>query len=349
MKSLFDSVLKFQHRVEARANALGDELVAVLEGAQDHLIGKLAQLGPDQAGGFSARRLAAQRAQVEVVLAQVYGQAAPALMQEAALDVWTASARFVADQAPALALTVAMPTIDAEAVTLWAESTTVEGLTLTDWLGRLEGAAADRIIAAGRQGMMEGLGIDSFARLMRAQGIEGSVPGLRGLASTFSAHASNHARDETIQELFGEVVTGWQYVATLDRRACLRCAAQDGRVYKDRSDAPATPLHFRCRCLLVPLTNVKGPGGERPAIKHDERTVNHRDGSKSTKFSVASAEQVPSSMTYQAWMQGQLKTDPAFVKEVLGPGRFKLFAEGKLNLSSMVSNGRIKTLRELKA
>lgn len=241
-------------------------------------------------------------------------------------------------------------------VALWAEVSTVDGLLLNDWLGKLEAGAADRIVSVGRRAMIEGLPVDSMARLLRTEGIEGSIPGLRGLARTFCLSASNYAREQTTEALFGDLLAGWRRVGTLDGRTCLVCGPLDGKLYKADEPRPPLPQHWQCRCLYVPEAKTwRGlgmdidelPAGDRPAVKHDERTVHHKDGSTSTKFSVASAELVPASTTYQVWLQGQLEKDPAFVKKVLGPARFELFKAGKLSLNRMTAHGRIVKLSEL--
>ena len=354
-----DSILKFQHRVDARANALGDELVKALEAVQERLIGKLALLPPDQSGSFTKARLTAQRAEVEKVLAEVY-QGMGQQVRDAAGDVMQASAQHtVTTMSAATGLEVSLGHgLTKDMVTLWAEANTVDGLLLNDWLGKLEAGAVYRIVSVGRQAMIEGLPVDSMARLFRSEGIEGSVPGLRGLARTFSLSASNHAREQTTEALFSDVLAGWRRVGTLDGRTCLVCGPLDGKLYKADEPRPPLPQHWQCRCLYVAEPKTwrelgvdmdELPEGDRPAVKHDERTVHHRDGSTSTKYTVASVDRVPGGTTYQAWMKGQLEKDPAFVRKVLGSARFDLFKDGKLSLNRMTAHGRILKLSELPA
>ena len=82
-------------------------------------------------------------------------------------------------------------------------------------------------------------------------------------------------------------------------------------------------------------------------MKHEGRTVHHRDGSTSTAYSPKEVEIVPGKTTYQQWLKRQLKEDPGFVRHVLGKTRFEHFKAGKLTLNRMVSHGRIKGLAEL--
>ncbi|MCB2189484.1 MAG: hypothetical protein KQJ78_23955 [Deltaproteobacteria bacterium] len=42
-----------------------------------------------------------------------------------------------------------------------------------------------------------------------------------------------------------------------------------------------------------------------------------------------------------------LASDPAFVRSVLGKARFELFKDGKLNITGMVSHGKVLNLKEL--
>lgn len=353
-----DSILKWQHRVDARANALGDELVKALEAVQDRLIGKLAMLPPDQGAGFTKRRLEAQRAEVDKVLSEVY-QGMGQKVKDAGADVMEATAQHTVTAMNAVTgLEVSLGLgLTKDLVTTWFEANTVDGLLLNEWLDKLEAGAADRIISVGRQAMIEGMPVQTMARLLRSEGIEGSVPALEGLARTFCLSASNYAREQTSEALFSEVMNGWRRMGVLDRRTCLACGPLDGAVYSTDEYRPSLPAHWNCRCVYIPIAKTwdelgmpgqeEAPEGTRPATIHDERTVNHRDGSTSTKFTVADVEHVPASTTYQEWMKGQLEKDPAFVREVLGKTRFELFSQGKLTLNQMTSNGRILKLSEL--
>jgi hypothetical protein len=88
-------------------------------------------------------------------------------------------------------------------------------------------------------------------------------------------------------------------------------------------------------------------GGDQTTVKHSAKTVHHKDGSTSTKFTVKEVGHVPAGTSYESWLRQQLDEDPAFVRSVLGKTRFELFKSGKLSLSGMITNGRIKRLSEL--
>jgi hypothetical protein len=130
----------------------------------------------------------------------------------------------------------------------------------------------------------------------------------------------------------------------------------DGKEYGLNDPKPVLPAHWRCRCLYLPIPITwrdlgididEADDGDRGTVKHSSRTVHHRDGSTSTAFKVETVDSVPAGTTYEMWLRRQLKEDPSFVRSILGKTRFDLFKAGKLRLSSMVTNGRIKSLSEL--
>jgi hypothetical protein len=355
-EQLYDDILKQAHRVEARANALSDELVRTLENVRFKLLAKLAELQEKRltsdswdAQPLTRRRayLEAQREAVDELIDEVYAgmgsqveDAAADTMAYAASAQETSLKTLFGIGGGATNVTVGM-------VTAWAASHTVDGLLLSEWLKTLGRGTADRIVAAGREALIMGYGTRKTATLLRAQGVEGSIAGLNNLARTFLMSASNYARDTAAERLVGDMLKGWQYVATLDGRTCPVCGADDNRFFPVDKPRPNLPRHFSCRCLYVPVVNEADAAApvERPAVKHEERTVHHRDGSTSTKFKVSAVEHTTEN--YSQWLKRQLKEDPAFVRSILGKTRFELFQAGEIDLRKMVVDGRIKRLSEL--
>ena len=393
--SIFDKTLKQHHRIEQRANQLAEDMAAILEASQERIVSKLAELEALMIQGAfdeetASRRkalLQAQRREVEKVLEEVYASMEQPL-KEAGSDVMAYTASQTATMlAPIVGISVSEPRLETSVVEKWFEMSSVEGLLINEWLAKLEANAADRIIAAGRQAMVEAMPIGQTVRFMRKQGIQGSIPALEGLARTFCQSAAHYAKEQIIEQQFGDFTTGWQYVATLDSRTCPVCGVDDLKIYKRGEDKPELPRHWRCRCVYVPrckyseaydkiydkpfnisqdeFNDVFGKdkplkhklnadelneiykNGTRPTVYHNKRTVHHRDGSTSTDFSVDKVTFVRQSTSYQEWMQRQLKDDPAFVRSVLGKTRFELFKTGRLTLKQMTAHGKLKRLADL--
>ncbi len=363
--AIHDDILKFQHKVDMRSTALADEMVKELRASRTTIVGKLAALADDAGAAFDdlplSRRkalLEAQAAAIDDVLTGVYSSASDSL-KDAGEDVigatLTNTAELMATITGGAALGVGAG-LSRDITALWFESSTVEGLTINNFLEKIQASARDRIISAGRRGLIEGASVQRTAQMIRVEGIEGSVPGLEGLARTFLHSASSYARDTITREKFADTVSGWRRSVVLDGRTCVACGSMDGKTYGLNEPKPTLPAHWRCRCLYLPIPITwrdlgigmdEADEGDRTTVKHSSRTVHHRDGSTSTKFTVQEVGSVPSGTSYEMWLRRQLDEDPDFVKSILGKTRFDLFKSGKLRLSSMVTEGRIKNLSEL--
>ena len=353
---LYDDALKVAHMVEARANGLADDMVKSLEAVRFTLLARMAELQEKTLASTSweeqtlARRkayLEAQREAVDSIISEVYSGMGGTI-QEAAQDAMQYSTTAqAASLQTAFGFGGGAANVTTAMVANWTASSTVDGLTIGEWLNTLGKSTADRIVAAGREALIMGLGSRETAALLRDKGIQGSVPGLENLARTFLMSASNDARDSAAERLLGNMLKGWRYVATLDGRTCPICGVDDHKFFPVDESRPRLPRHFSCRCLYVPA--VREPDQvdqvERPATKHESRTVHHRDGSTSTKFRPVSSEMTTEN--YSQWIKRQMKDDPDFVRTILGKTRYDLFKAGKINLDKMVVDGRLKRISEL--
>ena len=356
--SIFDEILKQVHRVEARANALSQDMLKALQASRSHIVGRLAELqarlltgAPWEEEALFRRKafLQAQRAEVERLILEIVKQFEPELL-EASQDVWayTQAQTLATLKSNAIGVEVGSPRLDANAVRAWTQVNMVNGMVLSEWLDAMAADTADKVVQVGRQAMIEGMTVGQTASLLRQRGIEGTRPAIQSLARTYLLSASNYAREQAILGLGADLNFSWLYTATLDGRTCLVCGADDGKLFKKNAARPSVPRHPNCRCTYIPVFgDATLSGVERPATKHDERTVHHRDGSTSTKFGVAEVEHVPAQENYGQWIRRQLEEDPDFVKQVLGRTRFDLLKKGEISLSKMVVDGRIRRLSEL--
>lgn len=104
-----------------------------------------------------------------------------------------------------------------------------------------------------------------------------------------------------------ENVRRYRWQSILDSRTCLQCAPLDGREFTV-GEGPVDPLHPRCRCFSVPLTEaeVDRSRAKRPSV----------DG------------EVPAQTTYFEWLRGQPRD---FQDAAIGPTRAKLLRSGGLS------------------
>jgi len=68
-------------------------------------------------------------------------------------------------------------------------------------------------------------------------------------------HAATVAREETYAAN-PKVVIKYSWLATLDKRTCLSCAALDGEQFAI-GVGPRSPLHIGCRCPMLPVLSLK--------------------------------------------------------------------------------------------
>lgn len=158
------------------------------------------------------------------------------------------------------------------------------------------------------------------------------------LARTGTNHVSNVARDETYKRN-GDIVTGYEWVATLDSRTTLICAGRDGEVYPVTPDSPKPPAHFNCRSTTVPVLDPEFD------ISPEQSTRQARGLDGKTK-------RVKATTTYGDWLKKQPAgfQDEYFSKFKDGKAKAKLFRKGGLKIDKFSDAGGAEySLTQLKA
>lgn len=187
-----DATLKEAHRVEARANALRDEMVAALDATRHDLLASLARLQEKylftedwQSETFTRKTayLRAQREAVDALLAEVRAEI-DGKVKEAAEDAIMSAgitATTMMEPIPALA-----PMIQAGAAGItsgllksWIETQAVDGLLVNEWLDKMTRDTADRLVMAGREALIMGYGTRKTASLLRTKALKAASPNLR--------------------------------------------------------------------------------------------------------------------------------------------------------------------------
>lgn len=165
------------------------------------------------------------------------------------------------------------------------------------------------------------------------------------LARTSVLDASQRAQ-ERVYEDNDDVITGFQYLATLDQATCPICGPDDLEKADTITELPAVPRHPRCRCRVIALTRFSEPIARPAVTSYSERTVQHRDGSTSTKQTVGDIKFTK--QRYQEFFDSQ----PAeWKRSVLGDTKYELYRDGNLSLDDLrsASGTRILNNKELEA
>ncbi len=176
--------------------------------------------------------------------------------------------------------------------------------------------------------------------------------GANMIARTVFNHSSNATRLKSYEEN-SDLIKKYRFVATLDSRTTLICATTDGNTYNRLKDVPQPPLHPSCRSTVIPLTALDLALEEdgtfedtRPAVVNQKaKTVKHRDGTTSTKFTEKEVEQLPSGTTFKDFFERQPET---WKKSYLGKSRYELYKSGNIEFKDLAKNNQVVGLDQLK-
>lgn len=201
-----------------------------------------------------------------------------------------------------------------------AKQALVQGASAVEWAGRHAATLLANLSDRLRQGVLQER--SEQALVSDLQQLEAStVRNADALVQTTMAAAQQVAQHAVIQRN-GRDLDGSQWLTTLDTKACLQCIALSGQAWTFdhaplRGSGPwpgEPPLHFNCRCTLVPI-----PSGATPI----------------------------EDVSFETW----LRTRPATAQRaILGPGRFALWQSGRLRLRQLVDQRhRPLTLEQLRS
>jgi len=223
----------------------------------------------------------------------------------------------------------------------------IEGAPSAAWWAKQSDDTAFKFKAQVRQGIAGNETVQQIVRRIVGSprlGTPGimatSRRGASALVHTSIQSVANDARLATFQAN-SDIVKGVRFLATLDSHTSLTCIAHSGAEW-DLSGKPISgnlpfaspPLHFNCRSVLTPITRT-----------YKELGIDIPEAPEGTRAS--DEGQIPASTT----MSGFLKSKPrSYVDDLLGPGRAKLFLDGKITLPQLLDfAGNPLTLDQLKA
>lgn len=205
-----------------------------------------------------------------------------------------------------------------------------QSLTIDQAAARFAGDKATEIKRALQRGVVQGATVQSLTRDIVSV-TNRHKRQAEALVRTSINHISSEARS-AVHRANDDILKGEEYVAVLDGRTTIGCAALDGKIL-GFDEPPQTPRHWNCRSLRVPVLQDRfqegGLEGQRAAVGSD------------------GPKQVSAKRTYGGWLKDQ---SPEFQIQVLGKERAALFRAGKLNLDQFVdSNGNPISLKQLAA
>lgn len=209
----------------------------------------------------------------------------------------------------------------------------IQGRVLPDWFKDLKRSMQDKVTSQINIGMVQGESVDQITRrilgspsLNFKDGVtKGEVRKVAGLVRTTVNHTASQAREETYKSN-EDVVSGVQYVATLDARTTDICQSLDGKIFKV-GQGPRPPMHHQCRSTTIPVLK-----------SWKELGIDLKEAPAGTRASLNG--QVPARQNYSQWLKKQPKS---FQNKALGEERANLFRAGKLKIDKYQSKALLDT------
>lgn len=327
------------NRVEAGTKR---DILKLLESMRKRLV---SELEVDDITDFKKQRLGRLFKETDEIIKNAYSEAKTNLddVVDGVVDVESDFAKNAIQNAIPINISVAAPTADF--LRTVATSTLVDNLPSSDWWKKQEADVKLRFQQVVREGLALGDTPTQMARSLRST-LGVSNANAQSLVQTTVSAVSNSVRTEVF-ERNDDVIKELKWLTVLDRRVCFRCIVMSDKRWKnDASKTPVghsipfrrPPIHFNDRCIIVPVVkSFRELGIDLPEPK------------AGTRPSVVDGVAVhqPGKTTFRSFLDRQSKE---FQNEVLGPGRAKLWRDGKITLSDLTDGrGRELTISELSA
>ncbi len=195
-------------------------------------------------------------------------------------------------------------------------------------------------------------GIDDISGLLSGGRnlVEGGKRQATALTRTAYMQVASDVRVKTYEQ-FDDVLKGYQYVATLDKRTTPYCRAADGRLFdvnfkpvNDNFNLRIPPSHWGCRSTINPLTKSWAElSGKNSPLKKDQIQAIDSNTSPGQRASMGGPVKMPTD--YNSWLKDQ---SPKAQKDVLGIKRRELWKKNLLTQTDLVNvDGYPLTIKQL--
>jgi SPP1 gp7 family putative phage head morphogenesis protein len=318
----------------------------------DRRLGWIAERGYDSSP-YTLKRLKANLEEIRLVLREAYrtiGKTIRADLQDLASVEASFAHASLTGALESVGLSLGVGIAEGELLRQIVAARPFQGALLRDWVAKLERDAFTRVAGAVRQGMLQGESISEIVRRLRGTRAGRFADGILAIGRreaetvvrTAVAHVANNAREATWDEN-EDLISGLQWVATLDGRTCEVCMPRDGKLYTmdHRPKGHAIPwgagpgkMHMRDRCTSAPvLKSWRELGISASEVTGEQRAA--LDGF------------VPADTTFAEWIVSQ----PAAVQNrALGVRRATLLRSGEETFSELFDRrGHLVLLEELEA
>lgn len=332
---VYDDAVELHLDIERVGLHARNEIIKLLQQMQFDLIAKIV----DPATDINRERMERQLTESEILINR-YMNDAETISNDTALASGQAAAAGTAETLTiAFGGQVAIKTIQTNVyLQALVSEALIQGTAQAEWWQKQQEDFVFRYKAAVRQGLVAGeTNQQIIKRVMEA--VDVTKRQAETLVRTSAQTVANVSREKVLLQN-SEVQKGIYHSASLDRRTCPVCGARDGKVW-DMDLKPVghslpyirPPIHFRCRCTMVP--KLKEP---------KELGIN----AAPIEFRRASMDGVTTERTFEGWLARKEAEQPGFADKTLGKGRAKMWRDGKITMDQMIDGAKPITTKQLK-
>jgi SPP1 gp7 family putative phage head morphogenesis protein len=321
-----------------------DAVLAILQKMQAELIATLAT--QDDMTAWGKARIDQLLREIDTIIAKYYSDIGAAT-HSALSGLTGAEVAHVSELMQAsIGVGVSLPT--STYMRTLAGNALIEGAPSAEWWAKQAGDVAFRFAAELRTGLASGeTNAQLISRIIGKSGEPGVMDIARrnaaALVQTSVQTVANEARLETFQKN-SDTIGALKYLSTLDDHVCPECAAHadlewtvDGDPIGHDVPFEDPPLHYNCRCVIVPVSKTWAEQGVEglPEIPQ-------------TGTRASMNGQVPATTTFEDWFSGRTVEQQ---NAQFGVGKATLFRDGKITLRDLINSqsGRPLTLEELRS
>lgn len=305
----------------------------LLDKLEADLSAKLAMRAPED-GSFTAARLQMMLNEVEKKSNELFKALNSAVNGDFKELAAYESSFHVKSISNAYPIEMSLATVTPAAVHAAAMSQPFQGKVLKDWWKGQNAATKDAYNRALRTGFAQGETISQMARRVGDVG-QKTRRDVDAIIRTATSHMSQVALTKVAlanEDLF----KGEEFVATLDGRTTMQCAANDGKTFPF-GKGPQIPLHFGERSRRIPATKSWRELGF--TLDDDKPLSSRRYIADKRRFKDIPKEDRDklvgrtTARSYNEWLRTQPRS---FVEDTLGKAKAKLYLDGDLPLDKFV-------------
>ena len=316
MPTQFDAAITLQLDIQRVSASVQSKAVAILRKLEKELIGITI------ATEWKRARVERQLKEARQAISDYYNKAGTMAAES------SGSIAAISAKATTVAIGTAAVLPSAAMIQSIAGNAVVQGAVQTAWWSKQSTDTAFKYAQAVRQGLVSAETNQQIVRRV-LDVMEISRANAAALVQTSVATVANDAR-MMVMKANDDIIKRYRAVATLDTKTCSQCAPLDGLEWDTQGkpighsvSLPSYPLHYNCRCLLIPRITTEAPGGKR----------------------ASSGGPVSADLTFEGWLDRQSKAKQI---ETLGKGRAELYRSGKITISDLTNgNGNPLTISQL--